>query len=101
MKQWIHYCRWADLTEPGPNHYLCSKHFSSAQYQRDQKWMAEHGYENARPQLFDLAVPHIPLEIPLKKQEVKKRNQPTQGLNRSAYQKRRRAEVSSSSTFKM
>ena len=86
-KQWVHYCRRADLTKPGPNHYLCSKHFSSAQYKRNPKWMAKHGYENARPLLFDYAVPDIPLEIPSKKQEVKN------SQNTGTYQKRGRAEV--------
>ena len=46
-KQWIHYCKLADFTQASLASTLCSKHFSSQQYERDPLQLAKFGYTRA------------------------------------------------------
>ena len=62
-KQLIHYCKSADFTQASLASTLCSKHFSSEQYERDPLQLTKFGYENARPRLKPDAVPDIPISV--------------------------------------
>ena len=88
-KQWVHYCKRADFTEPTLSSRLCSKHFSGDQYERDPVKRARYGYENAQTKLKDGAISDIPLVKPVK--EASKTDHKT-GV-RGAYERRQRAEV--------
>ena len=94
-KQWIHYCKRADFTEATPASTLCSKHFSGAQYDRDPVKLAQYGYTNARPKLKNDAVPDISINVGTSVTLFESGTTPTaQKPSRSAYEKRRRSEVS-------
>ena len=98
QKQLVHYCKRKDFTKPSEYSKLCSKHFSR-DFERDPEKMEKHGYENAQPHLKPDAVPDIPLVLPSPKKTKKatpnKRPTPrTKNTERTAYTKRRRAEVS-------
>ena len=60
-KRWIHYCKLADFTQASLASTLCSKHFSSQQYERVPLQLAKFGYKNARPRLKPDAVLDIPI----------------------------------------
>ena len=92
-RKWIHYCRRADFTEATPSSTLCSKHFSSDQFERDPLKLAQFGYKNARPKLKNDAVPDIHINVEEAISQSRKRPADAK-LNRRACEKRRRAEVS-------
>ena len=96
-KQWIHYCKHADFTQASLASTLCSKHFSSEQYEKDPLQLAKFGYENARPRLKPDAVPGILISVDIPstsssllsthgKQHIDK-------PEHNAYEKQRRSEV--------
>ena len=47
-KQWVHYCKRADFTNPTHTSKLCSKHFSKEQFAVNPETYAQYGYENAK-----------------------------------------------------
>ena len=95
-KQWIYYCKRADFTESTSTHNstLCSKHFSSEQYERDPQILAMYGYENARPKLKNDAIPDIPVIIVGSGSSSVSTQLSGEKIKRGAYEKRRRSEVS-------
>ena len=97
-KQWIHYCKRADFTQASLASTLCSKHFSSEQYERDPIQLAKFGYENARPRFKPNAVPDISISVDIPSTSSSSLL-PTHGKRHidqpkhGAYEKRRRSEV--------